>query len=121
MCMNYVIILTNRFKKDIEFYFKKRRYRHVIDDIDEVVTQLKEGNLIGTPQNKLSLPDGEMVYKVRTVNTDTKSGKSNGYRIIYYVVKDDKEIYLLTVYYKKDKENISTKEILALIEEHVTK
>jgi mRNA-degrading endonuclease RelE of RelBE toxin-antitoxin system len=120
MCMSYVIILTNRFKKDIEFYFKKRKYSHVIDDIYKVVGQLQEGNLIGTPQNNLSLPEGEVVYKVRTVNTDTKSGKSNGYRIIYYVIKDDKEIYLLTVYYKKDKENVSTKEILSLIEEQIT-
>ena len=83
--------------------------------------QLQEGTLIGTPQNNLSLPEGEVVYKVRTVNTDTKSGKSNGYRIIYYVIKDDKEIYLLTVYFKRDKENVTTKEIIALIEEQTIK
>ena len=43
----------------------------------------------------LKLPDGEDTYKVRAANTDTNVGKSNGYRIIYYVVKNDKEIYLL--------------------------
>ena len=31
---------------------------------------------------------------------NTRVGKSNGYRIIYYVVKDDKEIYLITIYDK---------------------
>jgi len=45
-----------------------------------------------------------------------KVGKSNGYRIIYYVVKDDREIFLLTIYSKKDKENIKDSEIKHLIE-----
>jgi mRNA-degrading endonuclease RelE of RelBE toxin-antitoxin system len=38
-----------------------------------------------------------------------KVGKSNGYRLIYYVVKDDREIYLLTIYYKKEDKLIPTK------------
>lgn len=44
--------------------------------------------------------------KVRVANTDTKVGKSNGYRVIYYAVKNDCEIYLLTIYYKKDDKRI---------------
>lgn len=55
------------------------------------------------------------VVKVRITNSDTHSGKSNGYRLIYYAVKTDGTIYLLTIYYKKDKENISNKEIQELI------
>lgn len=55
------------------------------------------------------------ILKVRVANSDTKSGTSNGYRLIYYVVKTDGTIYLLTIYYKKDKENITNKEIQELI------
>ena len=55
------------------------------------------------------------VVKVRIANSDTHSGKSNGYRLIYYAVKTDGTIYLLTIYYKKDKENIPNKEIQELI------
>lgn len=46
-------------------------------------------------------------------------GQSNGYRIIYYVVRDDKEIYLLTIYYKKDDSKIPTnQEIIRLVEKY---
>lgn len=55
------------------------------------------------------------VVKVRIANSDSKSGKSNGYRLIYYAEKSDGTIYLLTLYYKKDKENITNKEIQELI------
>ena len=42
------------------------------------------------------------VMKVRIANTDTNKGKSNGYRLIYYAVKTDYTVYLLSIYYKKD-------------------
>lgn len=58
-------------------------------------------------------------YKVRVANSDTHQGKSNGYRIIYYAVTEDLEIYLLTIYYKKDDIRIPTdKEIAELIEKY---
>lgn len=57
------------------------------------------------------------IFKVRSVNTDTKAGQSNGYRIIYYAVRDDAEVYLLTIYYKKDDNRIPTnQEIIELVE-----
>lgn len=46
--------------------------------------------------------ENDKVIKVRIANTDTKKGKSNGYRMIYYAIKEDKSIYLLSIYYKKD-------------------
>ena len=43
--------------------------------------------------------------------------QSNGYHIIYYAVRDDEEIYLLTIYYKKDDSRIPTnQEIVELVE-----
>ena len=59
------------------------------------------------------------VIKVRVANSDTKMGKSNGYRIIYYAVRNDGKVYLLTIYYKKDDKNIPTnKEIEKLVEKY---
>ncbi len=44
-------------------------------------------------------------------------GQSNGYRIIYYAVRDDEEVYLLTIYYKKDDNRTPTnQEIIELVE-----
>lgn len=110
--MCYTVIPTPKFEKDIEFYEKKKRFKHIVEDISEIVNELEEGNLIGDIIPEIKLPNDNHTYKVRSVNTDTKAGKSNGYRIIYYVIKDDKEIYLVTIYYKKDK-NIPTKNQLA--------
>ena len=60
--------------------------------------------------------DDNVSIKVRMANTDTKVGKSNGYRIIYYAIKSDCEIYLLTLYYKKEDNRIPTnKEIENLV------
>lgn len=59
--------------------------------------------------------------KIRKINikSDTRMGKSNGYRIIYYSIKNEKVTYLLTVYYKKDNNKIpSKKEIEKLIKEY---
>lgn len=60
------------------------------------------------------------VIKVRAVNSDTKCGKSNGYRIIYYAIKDDGEVFLLTVYCKKDDKNVPSKqEIINLVDKYI--
>ena len=76
----------------------------------------KSGNLKGDVIPNLEMKDNDNnVVKVRIANSDSNSGKSNGYRLIYYAEKSDGTIYLLTLYYKKDKENITNKEIQELI------
>ena len=113
--MVYSVITTPQFEKDVSFYLKKKRYMKIVIDINELVDELQKGNLVGDEIPRLRLPDQENVFKVRVANTSINAGKSNGFRVIYYVVKNDKEIYLLTVYSKKDNENISDKEIIGLI------
>ena len=59
------------------------------------------------------------IIKVRIANTDTKMGKANGYRMIYYAIKEDNTVYLLTIYYKKDdKRIINNKEIINLVNKY---
>lgn len=57
----------------------------------------------------------KIYFNENVANSNTGAGKSNGYRLIYYVVKDDKEIYLLTIYYKKDNKEIPSNFDIALI------
>lgn len=114
--MKYNVILTQRFIKDLDFYYRKKKYRKIEKDILEITEQLEEGNLVGQELEELDITIDESVYKVRTVNSSINVGKSNGFRIIYYVVKNENEIYLLTIYSKKDKETIATNEIKKLIE-----
>lgn len=48
------------------------------------------------------------IIKVRIANTDTRAGKSNGYRMIYYAIKEDLTAYLLSIYCKKDDKRVLT-------------
>ncbi|MBO3794547.1 hypothetical protein [Bacillus subtilis] len=117
--MDYEVIPTQEFNKRLRFYINKKKYRKIYDDIDPIIDELANGNFLGDEINGLGLPDEEYNYKVRVANTSAKVGKSNGFRLIYYVVKDDKEIYLLTIYSKKDKENITNRELRDLIKLYV--
>lgn len=117
--MCYEVIATPRFEKDLDYYERKRKFKHIIDDVDKEIQKIESGILVGDAIQDLHLEEGKDTYKVRAVNTDTKSGKSNGYRIIYYAIKNEKIAYLLTVYYKKDKNKIPTKkELVNLVKEY---
>lgn len=112
--MSFKIVTTKKFDKDIKTY--QRKFRNIGEDVKEIVDELKEGNLIGDIIKDLKMKDdNNNVIKVRVANSDTHVGKSNGYRLIYYAEKSDGTIYLLTIYYKKEKEDISNKEIQELI------
>lgn len=115
----YQIIPTKQFQADVEHYVKKRHFHHIGEDIQAITNELQCGNLLGDEIPNLKIEADGHTYKVRAANTDAHAGKSNGYRIIYYVVKDDQEIYLLTIYYKKDGNRIPTnKEIVSLVAEY---
>jgi mRNA-degrading endonuclease RelE of RelBE toxin-antitoxin system len=115
----YTVIPTEQFEKDVKYYIKKKGFRHIGEDIKAITDELEKGNLIGTEIPSLKIPTGGHTFKVRSVNTDTKEGQSNGYRIIYYVVRDDVEVYLLTIYYKKDDNRIPTnQEIIDMVEKY---
>jgi len=75
-----------------------------------------KGNLIGDRLDNIKLNEGTAVYKVRVPNSSTKSGKSNGFRLIYYYVVIDEKIYLLSIYSKKDdKKILNDKQIELLV------
>lgn len=101
------IIWSSRFESDVRYYFKKKHYKKILDDIDKVVDELKAGNFVGDRLENINLQGNSAVYKVRVANTSTKSGKSNGFRIIYYL-KVEEKIYLVTIYSKKDDNRIPT-------------
>ena len=77
----------------------------IYDDIKSVTDELNAGNLVGDKLAGLDLQSGAFAYKVRIANSSTNVGKSNGYRILYYVAVEEK-VYLLTIYSKKDSNRI---------------
>jgi mRNA-degrading endonuclease RelE of RelBE toxin-antitoxin system len=117
--MKYNVIPTPKFEEDLDFYERKRKYTNIEDDLEDIINNLKNGNFVGDEVPNLKLHSDTETYKVRAANTNTKVGKSNGYRLIYYVVKNDYEIFLLTVYYKKDDNRVlKNQEIIELIEKY---
>jgi len=106
--MSYKIIPTPEFIKNLKSL--KKRYKNIKNDIKKLSDELKKEPTLG-----VSL--GKNIYKIRVKNSDINKGKSAGYRVITYLISEDYEIYLITIYSKSDQENILDEEIKKLIEE----
>jgi mRNA-degrading endonuclease RelE of RelBE toxin-antitoxin system len=103
------VLFSRRFTN--EFKRLKKRYRHIDEDIRPLLDQLKDGKTPGDQVPSVEYP----AYKVRIPNRDMKSGKSGGYRAIYYLRMKD-TVYLVTIYSKRERDNITADEIRELIE-----
>jgi hypothetical protein len=66
------------------------------------------------PWNSAKRLEGK-VLKARLASSDMRKGKGKGYRVIYYLSQKENIIYLLTIYAKAYKENISVAEIKEII------
>ena len=95
------IIPTKKFNDDVEFYIRKKKFLKIRADIKTVTDELERGNLVGDRLEGLDLPENISVYKVRIANRSANVGKSHGFRLLYYVAIAD-EIYLVSIYSKKD-------------------
>ncbi len=79
----------------------RKRYPHIMRDIEPLIAQLENGT---TPGDQLQgLPYA--VYKVRVQNSDAQRGKSGGYRVLYFVRTAD-TVYLIAIYSKSDLEDL---------------
>ena len=104
--MKYKIIPTLEFIKNLKSLSKK--YKSIKKDILDLANELEDNPTLGT-----SL--GNNTFKIRVKNTDLNKGKSAGYRVITYCINELKEISLVTIYSKSDKENILDLELIELI------
>ena len=102
--MSCEIIATPFFMKKVKKL--KKKYINIADDLKKL-----NEILVSNPKSGILL--FENIYKIRLINSDIKS-KRGGYRVIYYLQTETK-IYLLTIYSKKEKENISKNEILNIL------
>jgi mRNA-degrading endonuclease RelE of RelBE toxin-antitoxin system len=105
--MSYEIIVTGPFEKKIKRLAKK--YRSLRLDLAEVIDSLSQNPFQGTPL-------GKECYKIRVSITSKGKGKSGGARMITYIKVTAKTVYLVDIYDKSEKENISDKELKLLIE-----
>ena len=66
-------------------------------------------------QPETGTPLGNDTYKIRIAIKSKSKGKSGGGRVITYLVNEQKEVYLLTIYDKSEFENISDKTLQAIV------
>ena len=114
--MDYKVIDVEEFGKTLEKIAKK--YPSSIDLVETLFGELEEGNILGDRVSNLKLK-GNMVYKTRLENPDANKGKSGGFRVIWYLITSDNEIYPLTIYSKSDQVDISPREITQLIKRYL--
>lgn len=114
------IVITRSFNKRVRNFIKKKNYRKIDDDILPAYEAIIAGNLIGEDIQELGLPEGHKVFKEYLPNSSANVGKSNGFRLIYYYDSNQSKVYFLTIYSKKDQEDIENKEIKRLIKLYCT-
>jgi len=100
--MSYSIIPTDNFNREVKQLAKK--HRSLKDDLTQLRVDLLENPTLGK-----SL--GNNVYKIRMAITSKGKGKSGGARVISYVYVQEEQIFLLSIYDKSEKENVTDNEI----------
>ena len=106
--MNYSVIPNDKFKKEAKRLIKK--YPSLKQELKQLNTNLLANPAIGT-----SL--GNNSYKIRIAIKSKGVGKSGGARVITYLITENKELYLLTIYDKSEFENIDDKTLQKIIKD----
>lgn len=86
-----------------------KRYVSFKKELLELTLDLQEN-----PRQGIGL--GRNCYKIRLAIASKQKGKSGGTRIITYLLTEDEELILLTIYDKSQKANLSKGELDALLE-----
>jgi len=104
--MSYNIIAVPTFKKELKRLSKK--YNSLKADLASLFETLETN-----PTQGIAL--GNNCYKIRLSITSKGKGKSGGARVVTNFVIADATIYLLSIYDKAEKENLSNKELDELL------
>ena len=104
--MNYNIIPIEKFKKEAKRLVKK--YPSLKKELSNLTSVLESNPTTGT-----SL--GNNAYKIRISMKSKGVGKSGGARVITYVIMENKEIYLLTIYDKGELDTIDDNTLRKII------
>jgi mRNA-degrading endonuclease RelE of RelBE toxin-antitoxin system len=105
--MKFSIIPTDRFKKEAKRLIKK--FPSLRTELLNLADELENNPEIGTPLGNYS-------FKIRVAIRSKGKGKSGSARVITYLVTQNKEVYLLTIYDKSEFENIDDKTLKSIIE-----
>jgi mRNA-degrading endonuclease RelE of RelBE toxin-antitoxin system len=104
--MSYNLIITPAFERDAKPLLKK--YKTLKTDLAGLFQSLENEPLQGKPL-------GKDCYKIRLAITSKGKGKSGGARVVTCVKITSEKVFLLTIYDKSEKEDISEKQLNELL------
>ena len=103
--MNLKLIATPEFKKSVKKLAK--RYKQISKDLKSLEEEL-------TQNSRAGIDLGDNCFKIRLQNSSVPTGKSGGFRVIYFFRQED-NIYLLDMYSKSDLDNIDEKKLVEIL------
>jgi len=104
--MKYNIIAVPTFLKELKKLSKK--YKSLKSDLENLFLTLEINPTIGTPL-------GKNCYKLRIAITSKGKGKSGGARLITNFVITETTVYLLSIFDKSEKDDLTDKELGELL------
>jgi hypothetical protein len=105
--MSFKVLTTSDFERDAKNLLKKCKSL-TNELLVDLIASLEEYPVQGTPL-------GNDCYKIRIAIKSKGKGKSGGARVITCIKVIDGFVYLLTIYSKSEKDNISDKELQRLL------
>jgi len=104
--MSFEIIATPKFKTELKrlvnkFPSLKTEYSNLIDQLNN--------------NPKLGIPIGHDCYKIRLSIRSKGKGKSGGARVITYIFIEGEILFLLSIFDKSERANITDSELINLI------
>ncbi len=105
--MNYNVVATLRFEKELKRIVKK--YPSLKAEFSVLIRQINQ-----FPEKGVYI--GNNCYKIRLAISSKGKGKSGGARVISYVYNFKETVYLLTVYDKNEKSGLRPNELKEMIE-----
>jgi mRNA-degrading endonuclease RelE of RelBE toxin-antitoxin system len=108
--MNLKIISLDSFKKDAKKLYKKNK---------KLPIDLKTLNDTLNENPKAGIELSSDLYKIRLENSSSKTGKSGGFRVIYYYIDKNENLYLLKIYSKTETPNIKEEVLIKILKEHL--
>lgn len=90
--MNYRVLVLPSFSLNLKKLAKK--YKNIKIDLQNLTKKLSDNP-------KLGILLHSNCYKLRIANSSIKKGKSGGFRVIYYFLDKHNNIYLMSIYSKK--------------------
>ena len=106
--MNYNLVAIPPFDRQLKRLVKKypslkKEYKDLLDD-------LERNPLIGTPL-------GKSCFKIRISISSKGKGKSGEARVITNFAVTEQTVFLLSIYDKSERDNISDKELTELLDQ----